>query len=384
MRCGWIAILTLAIVAKAALPCSLCGGGIANRASLRQQALQAQNVYYGTLSNPRIDMASAAGAANASATDFTVDQVVKSSSAARKAQKQITIPKYVPVDAKTPPKFLLFCDENSGKLDPYYGTIVKSPALVDYVRGATAIDAKDTNKILAFAGKYLDHADADVAAEAFLELAKADDAAVLAVAKSLDSKVIRKLIDDPATPPERLGLYTYLLGACGTSADAAWLKSILEKPSDRFRESMSGLYAGLIMIAPDDGWAMVQKILSDKAQPFPRRAAALSAVRFFRNAHPLANRDRVLACLRVLLPQDDIADIPIEDLRRWKMWDVTAEVVSLYGLKSHDAPLMRRNIVRYCLSCPNEVAKKFITELRAIQPELVKEVEDGLQYEKAP
>ena len=253
MRHGWFAVIAAILIAESAAACTLCGGSFANRSSLRQEALQAKYVYYGTMSNPRITIGNAAGAANASATDFTVDQVVKSSSAARKAQKQITIPHYLPVDGKTPPKYLVYCGENDGKLDPYRCAPVSSPALVEYIRGATAIDTKDTAKVLAFAGKHLDHADADVAFEAFLELAKADDADVLAAAKVMDPKKIRKLIDDPRTPSERLGLYAYLLGACGTPAEAEWIKGLLRQPGDRFRGATSGLYAGLIVKAGGRG-----------------------------------------------------------------------------------------------------------------------------------
>src|SRR5439155_23760446 len=94
--------------AGAAVACSLCMGGlVANRSTLRQQALSAQHVYVGTMSNPRLNAVSAAGAANASATDFTVDQVIKSD-AARKSQKQITIPRYVAVDPRAaPPRYIV-------------------------------------------------------------------------------------------------------------------------------------------------------------------------------------------------------------------------------------------------------------------------------------
>ncbi len=384
MRHRWFALVAIALVAESAVACTLCGGNFANRASLRQEALQARHVYYGTMSNPQISIGNAAGVANASTTDFTVDQVIKSDSAARKAQKKFTIPRYVPVDGKTPPKFLVFCSENEGKLDPYRGTPVTSAALVEYIRGATAIDAKDTAKVLAFAGKHLDSTDADVSAEAFLELAKADDADVLAAAKSMDPKKIRQMIDDPRTPSERLGLYAYLLGACGTPAEAEWIKGLLRQPGDRFRSATSGLYAGLIMIVPSEGWATVQAVLADGKRPFPERSAALNALRFYRNVNPTANRDRVLAGLKVLLPQDDIADLPIEDLRRWKMWDLSADVVGLYGRKGFDAPLMKRAILRYGLTCPDAVSQKFIAQVRQQQPELVKEVEEGLQFEKSP
>lgn len=373
------------ISSSTALSCSLCaGGGLGGRQSLRQETLQAKNVYYGTLSNPRLNAANAAGLANAGATDFTVDQVIKSDSAARKAQKQFTIPRYVPVNPKEPPKYLVFCQESAGAFDPYRGTPVKSAALIDYLRAAAQIDDKDTVRILTFAGGHLDSADDDVAAEAYLELARADDSAVLAIAKKLDPRRIRRLIENSQTPPERLSLFTYLLGACGTKEDANWIRSLLRQPGDRFRGATSGLYAGLIMIAPEEGWATLLATLADNKRPFPERASALNALRFYRNANPTLYTEKVVAGLKVLLPQGDIADLPIDDLRRWKIWSLTTDVIGLYEQPGHSVPLTRRAIVRYALSCPDENALRFVAKLREQQPDLVHEVEQSLQYENSP
>jgi hypothetical protein len=370
-----------ALVGSWVQACSLCPG-LANRPSLRQEALQAKHVYYGTMSNPRLNAVNAAGLANASATDFTVDQVVKAASANRKSQKQITIPRYIPVDAKEPPKYIVFCDEQDGKLDPYRGTPVKSAALIEYLKGATNVDAKDAAKILDFAGKYLDHADPDVASEAYLEFARSNDADVLAAAKRLDRKRVRKLLDDPQTPIDRLALFAYLLGACGSADDAKHLRYLLQTPGDRHRGALSGLYAGLIMLKPEDGWTTLLAAVSDPKKPFGERNSALTALRFYHNANPTAYRDRVLAGLKELLTQDDIADLAIEDLRRWQLWALTDQVLELFDRPTHQAPLMRRTIVRYALCAPNPAAKEFIDRTRLKVPDLIKDVEESLEYER--
>jgi hypothetical protein len=85
-----------------------------------------------------------------------------------------------------------------------------------------------------------------------------------------------------------------------------------------------------------------------------------------------------------VLPQGDIADIAVEDLRRWKLWDLTDDVLALYGRKSHDAPLMRRAIIRYAICCPNARAAEFITQRRRDDAEAVKDVEESVQAEKTP
>jgi hypothetical protein len=334
------------------------------------------------MSNPRLNAVNAAGGANASATDFTIDQVVKANSAARRNQKQIVIPRYIPVDANSPPKFLVYCDEQDGRLDPYRGDPIKSPKLVEYLKGAMALDGKNPRAILAYAAKSLDSDDAEVSAEAFHEFARASDADVLVVAKGLDAKRMRKAFDDPNTPSERLNLLAYVLASCGTSQDAAHLRQLLQTPGDRYRGALSGMYAGFIMLNPDEGWRTVLSALADSKRPYHERNAALAALRFHHNTNPSAYRPQVLSGIKSLLPQEDIADLPIEDLRRWQLWDLTTDVLNLFGRKTHDAPLMRSSIIRYALSCPNLEAKAFIAKVRLTHGELVRDQEESLEYER--
>ena len=84
------------------------------------------------------------------------------------------------------------------------------------------------------------------------------------------------------------------------------------------------------------------------------------------------------------LPQGDLADLAIEDLRRWQMWELTDDVLALYGRKSHDAPLMRHAIIRYALCCPKPRATEFITQRRRDDATAVRDVEEGLQAEMKP
>ena len=85
-----------------------------------------------------------------------------------------------------------------------------------------------------------------------------------------------------------------------------------------------------------------------------------------------------------MLVQGELADLAVEDLRRWRMWDLTREVLNLYGKKGYDAPIMQRALVRYALSCDDNAARSFLAERRSKEPDLVKEVEESLQYEKVP
>jgi hypothetical protein len=57
-------------------------------------------------------------------------------------------------------------------------------------------------------------------------------------------------------------------------------------------------------------------------------------------------------------------------------------VLVLFGKKTHEAPIVRRSIVRYALQCPKPAAATFVAERRKLDAELVSDVEEGLQLEK--
>lgn len=356
--------------------CSLCYN-IQQSVTLRQEVGQARLVLYGPVIKSRLD----AGVTGSS--DLQIDAIVKSDPFIAN-KKVVELPRYLPADPKDPPRFLVFCDVFRDKLDPYRGVPVKSAAVVDYLKGAMALDPKDITAALLYFARYLEHADKEIARDAFLEFAKAGDQDVGKVAGRLSPDKLREWLKDPQTPSERLGLYAFLLGACGGAADADYLKSLLQAPNERTLTAFDGIMAGYLQLRPQEGWVLVHSLLKDESRPFQVRFAALRTLRFYHGWKRDSVRDSVIRGLALLLPQGDAADLAIEDLRRWKMWDLTADVLAQYGRKSHDAPLMRRAIVRYALSCPKPEAQEFLRKLRASDAPLVKEVEESLQGEKIP
>jgi hypothetical protein len=371
---GVVAALAVPLVAHVARACSLCGGAL-NKQTWRQEAAQAKLVLYGTLANPRL--ADARG--GTAGTDLQIESVIKSHPFLGE-RKIVTLPRWLPVEPKLPPKFLVFCDIFNDRLDPYLGTPVKSPAVVDYLKGAMALETADRQKQLAYFARYLDHTDADVAADAYLEFAKSNDADVAQAAKTLDAARLRKLMSDPLTPAERLSLFAYLLGACGGPADADFFARLLKQPDERIQSAYGGVLAGYVMLQPQDGWRLAYSILGDTARKYPERAVVVSTLRFFHSTRPDSRRE-VLNGLSLVLPQGDMADMAIEDLRQWQWWDLTAEVLAQYGKKSHASPLVRRSILRYALVCPQSQAKQFVATLRQSDAALVKDVEESLQFE---
>ena len=104
---------------------------------------------------------------------------------------------------------------------------------------------------------------------------------------------------------------------------------------------------------------------------------------FTSRADAISHAD-VVSAVSLLLEQNDIADLAIEDLRKWGCWDMTDKVLSFEGHASHKAPIVRRAILRFALSAADQnqaKAVEFVKEMRAKDAEWVKDVEEILKLE---
>lgn len=369
-----ILIVVLLAAASAARACTYCSAANANVQTFRQEARTSKFVVVGTLTNPRL-------VGEAGHTDLTIDHVIKSDPAIAKL-KTITLNRWHPVDAKKPPRLLVFFDIYEGKFDPFRGVTLRGTEARDYLRGALELDDRDRVASLVYYFRHLDSADPDVAGDAFLEFAKASDQEIGAVGPKLDPAKLRKLLADPKTPAERLGVFAFLLGACGSKSDADSLAGMLTKSDERTATALSGILGGLIEIRPEVGWQKVLDLLDDPKRPYQDKLAALGTVRFFQAYKPVEFRKPILAAMATVVSQGDMADMAAEDLRRWKWWDLTKHVLSQYGKQSHAAPLVKNSLLRYALCCPDEEAAAFVKTVRAAEPAVVKEVEASLEFEK--
>lgn len=366
----------LALTPSPAPSCSLCAN-VQQAQTLRQEAAQpsARIILFGSLANPRLN-------SNGGGTTELHIQTILRDDPFLTNKKKIELARYVPVsDAKNPPRFLVFCDVFQDKLDPYRGVPIKDPTAIDYLKKALPLDAKQKAGNLPFFFNYLDSPDPEVARDAFLEFAKASDQEIGQVAPKLSADKLRQWLQDPKTPPERLGLYAFLLGGCGAARDAGLLRSLLDDPSDRCVSASDGIASGFIHLKPAEGWAWLQATLRDGKKPLPLRLTVVRTLRFYHGWQPQETRGQVLNALAGMVAQGELADLAVEDLRRWKMWDLTKQVLELQAKKGFDAPLMQRALVRYALCCDDAMCKKFVSDRRRQDAELVKDVEEGLRLE---
>jgi hypothetical protein len=360
-----------------ALACALCGNAAQNRQTLRQDLEQAKLVVCGNVANPRF-----VGKAGGGITEFHVTRVLKEEPGLT-TPKSIELPRYIPVpDPRQPPQFVVFCDLENGKLNPSRGRLLSSPAMLDYLNGARALQGKVRTTALLYFFRYLDHPDEAIATDAYLEFARSSDQEVGEVAKRLSPAPLRKLIQDPKTPAERLGMFAFLLGGCGGDQDAAFLEKWSRHPTDRTLNVLDGILSGYICLHPREGWDLAVSILADAKQPFPARFAAARMLRFYHGWKPDETQAQILRAFGVMLDDGEVADLAVEDLRSWKIWDLTDQVLSEYGKKTHAAPIVRRAIVRYALCCPRPEARQFVDAVRRQDAELVRDLEESLALDR--
>jgi hypothetical protein len=363
--------LVLGLLAAPVLACSFCGGNVSTRNTLREEFAQAKAVVGGTLKNPN---------AAAGTTDFQIADRLKSHAAVEN-RKQIVIPKYYPVIGDTPPDYLLFLDVRNDAPDVTFG-LPQTAAVKKYLAEVSKLDPKDVTKRLAFYFQHLDSTDTTVNEDAFLEFAKASDADVILAKAALDPKRIQKWLVDPKTPTERVGVYAMLLGLCGERDHAATFAAMLKAPhSEAVKANLGGLLAGYAMLDAKGGWASITGALDGK-RTFEDKFSTLSGVRYLQATRAKEHRDEILKLYRWLLTDADFADLVIEDLRRWGWWDLTADVLDTFAKPIAQAQAMKRAVVRYALTCPEDAAKRFVADVRKADPKLVERVEESLSLLK--
>jgi hypothetical protein len=403
-RLALAALFASALAAPAgAHYCPFCA---AQGQTLLGELNQADFILYGTLKNAKQDPDDP----TQGTTDVEIESVIKNHPylAELKNKKVMTIPRYVPPqDPKT--KHLIFCSLyapttlfpisaiGSGmvmgnwamhKVDPYHGLPVQPDSKIpEYLKGVQEIRDKDAVTRLRFFFDYLESPEIDISNDAFLEFGQADYKDVRAVAEKLPPGAVLKWIKDPSTLSMRLGLYGLLAGHTGSADDAKALRAIIDDPNRQYSSGLDGLICGYLMLDKKAGWEYLTKLLKDTTKDFTTRYAGIRVVRFMWDfRQDLLTKDELLEAVKIPLSQPDVADLPIEDLRKWKQWQLAPLVLETVKKEKHaKEPLVVRAATRFFLAAPPDTpgAAEFIAQRRKADPDGVKDIEELLSLEKA-
>jgi len=370
-------LIWVGLAAPARAWCPFCG---MQGTTLTQEVNQASMVLYGTLKNAKAG--NREGDFSGGTTDLVIERVIKPHKIVEN-QNKITLDRYVPNAGNT--KFLIFCDVFKGKVDPYRGMPVRGDDMPTYLEGATKVKDRKITERLRFFFDYLNNEDEELATDALKEFGNVDYPEYKEIAPHLPADKVAGWLKNPKTPSYRFGLYASILGHASKhkAEDAKLLRSLVEDPEKRVASGVDGILASYIMLQPKEGWQFLRGILKDPKQEFLMRYAALRAARFFVDyrADIIAKKDAVEA-VRLLLDHPDIADLAIEDLRKWKCWDQTDRILNLLNKESHDVPIIRRAILRFSLSSPEKAAKAYVEEQRKRDEQSVLDAEELLKIEQ--
>jgi hypothetical protein len=364
-----------------ALACPFCPSA---GQTLLGEVNQAHLIVFGTMTNAQRDP----NEFGKGTTDLEIEVVVKDHEFL-KGKKKITLPRYVPSDPKSKTKHLVFCEIYKGELDPYRGEAVPADSkIAQYLKGAIDIRDKDMATRLKYFFENFDSPDWAISGDAYQEFSNAEYKDVRAAAAKLDADRIVKMLKDPNTSIARYGLLGMLLGHCGKGeVHAKALKSFIDDPKVKQATGLDGLLTGYVLLDPKDGTAYVAGMIKDTKEDFLIRYAALRAMRFFwEYREDVLKKAAIVETVLPLLDQPDIADLAIEDLRKWNQWELAPKVLALFDRSSHDIPIVQRSIIKYALAAPADEknSAEFLKRMRADakQAERVKDLEQLLELEK--
>jgi hypothetical protein len=385
MTLRWLvpAVAALALTAGPVAACPFC---TPTGTTLTGEVAQADFILFGTLSNPQRDPNDPT-AFNKGSTDLSIEMVIKSHDMV-KDKKKITLPRYVPPDGKDY-KYLIFFNVVGGQLDPYRGESVPTDSkLPEYLRGAIDVRTKSTVERLEYFFKYLEDQDIVVSTDAYSEFGYADYKEVREVAPRLPAETLLKWLKDPNTRGSRLGLYGLLLGHSGKAEDAKAIRALLDDKERSYVSGLDGVVAGYIMLDPKAGWEYLLGIIKDQEKDFPVKYAALKTVRYFWEYRPdVIPQKQSLDAMKILMDDPDIADMPIEDVRKWKLWDLTPLVLGYAKKESHNTtPITMRAILKFAIMASwvdpkNTAAAEYVAAARKKDPKRVQFLEEVLKDE---
>lgn len=377
------AALVAGVVFATPQPAGACPFCVPAGQTLTAEVQQADFILYGTLTNATPD---ATGGFGKGTTDLTIEMVIKAHDTVA-GKKTLSIPRFIPPDGKNM-KYLIFFNVFNGQIDPYRGEAVPADSkLPEYLKGALAVRQKDVVTRLKYFFDYLEDPDLVISTDAYSEFGVSEYKEVRPVAEKLPTDTLLKWLKDPNTRPTRYGLYGLLLGHCGKPEHAKAIRALLDDPNHSFTSGLDGVLAGYILLDPKAGWDYAMALVADQSKEFQVRYAALKTVRFFWEYRPdVIPNKQVLEAMTKLMAHSDLADLPIEDLRKWQCWELTPAVLAYADKESHNIPIVKRSILKFAVSAAahKPAAAEFVKAAREKDPKKVQLVEDLLKDEQKP
>lgn len=392
----FIALLLLPLLAAAASACPFCG---AQGETLSGEVAKADFIVFGVMKNAKQDPADF----TRGTTELHIEETVKGHEFL-KDKKVLTVPRVIrPTGKEKEVRYLLFCLVNpddadpknlsKAKFDAYRGEQMQPESkLPSYLKNATVARTKPAVERLRFFFDYLTDSDLVISSDALMEFGNTEYADVRKLAEDrvnpLSPDKIAGWLKDKNTPASKYGLLGLLLGHCGDAKKHAdLLRSMVDDKDNQFNSGLDGIFAAYILLDKEKGWKRLFEYSASQPAEFNTQFTVLKVLRFFYEYRPdVVAHPTVLEGMKVLAALPDIADMPIEDLRKWKRWELTDFVLNFDGQESHNKfGIVRRAILRFAIQAAdagNQKAKAFVKVAEGKDAEKVKYLRELLEDEK--
>lgn len=333
-------------------------------------------------------------------TKYEIVQVVRDPGKAYKPAQSISFERIIP--GKSGDLVLILGKRpitGKSELANWRDPIEMSEVAFQYVMQAPSPESPIEKRLLYFS-RFLEYPDPVIAKDAYGEFANSAYKDIVPVARKLTPAQLRKWIfeSDVQGWEMRRGIYGMMLGLCGDDSDASRLEAVIrENPTDKIRVGIDGMIGGYLLLKGADGLKLVEENkLAAEGIPFTETYAAMTALRFMwtygDGRIPAA---RLKEALRVMLKREDVAELAITDLARWKDWEIQKRLYDLYGSDGeYGTRRLKKAIIGFMVASIRDVPKgkvtpvnsektpehvlqgrKYLEELRKEDPHLVKEVE---------
>ncbi len=241
----------------------------------------------------------------------------------------------------------------------------------EYVRQITTLP-RDTSR-LSFFLKHLEDQDELLARDAYDEFAKAPYPDVKALKDQLDRKQLLAWISDKNVSVEHRRLYLTMLGICGNAADGEELAKLLKSGDPTDRAGLNAIIGAYLCLAGSDGLKLIdEQFLANDDAEYADIHAAIMALRFHGNETDVIPREDVIRSMRLVLQQEDIADLVVPDLARWEDWSVMPRLIELFEKADPKTNWVRVPVVNFVRACPLPEGKEALSRLESIDADAVR------------
>ncbi|MDA1229280.1 MAG: hypothetical protein O2856_00770 [Planctomycetota bacterium] len=271
----------------------------------------------------------------------------------------------------------------------WISTTPVSREAIQYIKHAPLLTLSSSQRLPYYIA-YLEHSDPLLSIDAWAEFANATYDDVKAVRHDFPREKLRQWIEDPLMSPERLGLYGMMLGLCGNSEDAEFLKEQIGTvpPTGKdntpfFRYGTDGLMGGYLLLTGEEGVAFLEQTRLKPGAPTDSAHAAVEAMKFvYSYESRFISQSRLKAAMRQLLSNDDLRILTITNLARWKDWDSWPELEQIFFNTATTDRSTQKAIVQFAEECRKAtdtngtalevagVADSFLTQAELEHPEL--------------